>query len=215
MVKKSMIEVRTSELKPTDIYKLMIGSIIPRPIAWVSTQNKNGVGNCAPFSFFNGVSSHPPCLSISITRNSKGEKKDTLKNIEETKVFCVNLVHKALCEPMNQTSAEYPYGVDEAQAIGLTTLPCTQISAPRIQESLLQMECSLYKAISIGDGSIGSATLVLGEILCFHFHESIYQNGKIDPVKLAPIARLAGTSYSELGKVFSLLRPKIERSNIK
>ena len=199
-----------SQLSQPEIYKLLIGAIVPRPIAFVSTVNAEGVGNLAPFSFFNAVSSDPPCLMISIARKSTGEKKDTLKNIEETGTFVVNCVSEWMAEPMNQASADYPYGVDEMVQVGLTAIPSIKVKASRVKEAAIQMECEVYRTLEIGDGlSLGSTTLVVGRILLMHVAESVYDRGKIRIDALKPIARLAGSSYSKLGEVFDLARPKI------
>ncbi len=199
-----------SQLSQPEIYKLLIGAIVPRPIAFVSTVSAEGVGNLAPFSFFNAVSSYPPCLMISIARKSTGEKKDTLKNIEETGTFVVNCVSEWMVEPMNQASADYPYGVDEMAQVGLTAIPSVKVKASRVKEAAIQMECEVYRILEIGDGlSVGSTTLVVGRILLMHVAEAVYDQGKIRIDALKPIARLAGSSYSKLGEVFDLARPKI------
>jgi len=188
----------------------MIGAIIPRPIAWVSTCGSSGVGNLAPFSFFNAVSSDPPCIMISVARKPNGEKKDTLKNIEETNTFVVNLVNEALVEVMNQTSADYPYGVDEMQKVGLTPAPSLFCKASRVLESPIQLECKLYRSLEIGEGkTAGSTTLIVGQILAMHVRDDVYDQGKIRPEVLKPIARLAGASYSKLGEIFEVARPKV------
>lgn len=204
-----MIEIDIKKTKSSDVYKLMIGSIIPRPIAWISTQSKNGIGNLAPFSFFNGVSSNPPCLSVSLTRNSKGQKKDTLINIEDTKEFCVNIVSEDLAQQMNQTSAEYSFETDESVEVGIKMIPCKKIKALRVEKSLIQIECKYHSHLEVGNGGVGSATLIIGEIIYFNIDESIYQDGKILSQTLKPIARLAGSQYSKLGEVFTIDRPKI------
>jgi flavin reductase (DIM6/NTAB) family NADH-FMN oxidoreductase RutF len=189
-------------------YKIMIGAIVPRPIAFVSTISGAGVGNVAPFSFFNGVSSEPPCLVFSVTRKSNGDKKDTLRNIEETRGFVVNTVSEWMADPMNQSAAEYPYGVDEMEKVGLTPLPSTRVKAPRVKEAAVQMECVLHQTVEIGEGP-GSSTLVIGKIVAVHLHDNVYKDGKIDIHSLKPVARLAGASYGRLGEIFDLPRPKL------
>src|SRR5690349_10987328 len=122
-----MISLDFDSLPGATRYKIMIGAVVPRPIAFVSTINSAGTGNLAPFSFFNAVSSDPPCLAFSITRKRDGSKKDTLRNIEETRGFVVNTVSEWMADPMNQSSADYPYGVDEMAKVGLTALPSTRV----------------------------------------------------------------------------------------
>jgi flavin reductase (DIM6/NTAB) family NADH-FMN oxidoreductase RutF len=184
------------DLGQKGMYKFMIGAIVPRPIAFVSTINATGVGNVAPFSFFNGVASNPPTLMISITRKSTGDKKDTLRNIE-------------MIGAVNQCSAEYPYGVDEMRTVGLTPLPSQKIKPPRVGESSIHFECELYKTLEVGDGSEGSATLVVGKILLIHVDQRVYQNGRIQIEPLQPISRLAGTSYGRVSDLFDLERPQL------
>jgi flavin reductase (DIM6/NTAB) family NADH-FMN oxidoreductase RutF len=204
-----MISLDLATMSPPAIYKLMIGTIVPRPIAFVSTVSAAGVGNLAPFSFFNGVSSDPPCVVISITRKNDGSKKDTLRNIEETRQFVVNTVSDWMVEPMNQCSGEYPYGVDEMQKVGLTPLPSAKVSANRVKESAIHLECELVQTVEIGNGNVGSATLVIGRIVMMHFREDVYEDGKVNIENLKPVARLAGAKYALLGEIFELARPQV------
>jgi flavin reductase (DIM6/NTAB) family NADH-FMN oxidoreductase RutF len=197
-----------STLDVRQTYRLMIGAIIPRPIAFVSTMSPEGVGNLAPFSYFNAVSSEPPCLMFSIARKPNGENKDTLRNIEATRQFVVNITSTWMAEAMNATAADYPYGVDEMQKVGLTPLPSLKVKPPRVAESAIQMECVLEGSLEVGDQGAGAATVVVGRILQFHLHSSVHHEGKIDPRALDPLARLAGFSYARLGQVFDIPRKK-------
>lgn len=205
----NFVSLDFATLPPQDRYKLLIGAIVPRPIAFVSTVNAQGVGNLAPFSFFTGVSSNPPCLVFAVTRKSDGGKKDTLRNIEATKSFVVNTVSEWMAEPMNQASGDYPYGVDEMSKVGLTALPSIKVKAPRVKEAAVQMECVLHQLVEIGDGQPGSSTLVIGQIVMMHVLNEAYDQGKIRIEALQPIARLAGTGYSRQGEIFHLERPKV------
>lgn len=204
-----MLAINPAQISSTDIYKLLIGAVVPRPIAFVSTMNESGVGNLAPFSFFNGVSSNPPALMISIARQKNGSKKDTLLNIESTRQFVVNTVSEWLAEPMNQCSAAYPYGVDEMTKVGLTPIPSVCIKPMRVKEAAIQMECELYGSLEVGDGSEGSSTIVVGKILMIHVAKEIYRDGKILIEPLKPLARLAGASYGITGEIFDIPRPHI------
>lgn len=197
-----------TKLGVSDIYKLMIGAIVPRPIAFVSTVSQAGQGNLAPFSYFNAVSSNPPCIAFSITRKNDGSKKDTLINIEETGQFVVNSVAEWMAEPMNHCSAEYPYGVDEMKKAGLTPVPSVRVKPPRVQESPIHMECEVYRLVEIGEAKLGAATLVIGQILMMHVLEKAYSDGKILIDEIKPLSRLAGLSYGKTREVFSLPRPK-------
>ncbi len=190
-------------------YQILIGSIVPRPIALVSTQSPEGLGNLAPFSFFNGVASNPPAVMISVARNSDGSKKDTLKNIESNGEFVVNSVGEWMIEAVNQCSAQYPYGIDELSQVGLTALSSERIKPVRVAESLIHFECRALHHYEVGDGSEGSATIVIGEVLLFHVSSSVYREGKILLEPLHAISRLAGKSYGKISEVFDLPRPKL------
>lgn len=203
-----MVDVDPSTADQKDIYKVLIGGIVPRPIAFVSTQSPDGVGNLAPFSFFNGVSSNPPCVMFAITRKSDGGKKDTLRNIEATRQFVVNTTSEWIAEPMNQCSANYPYGVDEMLKVGLTPLPSLRVKPPRVKESPVQFECELYNMMEVGDGSVGSSTIVVGRVVMAHVWKDAYHEGRIDFAKLKPIARIGGIGYAFDMKTFDLPRPK-------
>lgn len=212
MLPGNFVSLDFANISPAAIYKLMIGAIVPRPIAFVSTVNAAGVGNLAPFSFFNGVSSEPPCIVFSVTHKSGGEKKDTLRNIEETGGFVVNTVSEWMAERMNQTAADYPYGVDEMHKAGFTPLPSIRVKAARVKEAAVQMECELFKTVEIGEPRPGSAVLVIGRIVMMHVAEDAYEatTGKIRLEVLKPVSRLAGAAYGKLGETFDLPRPKIE-----
>lgn len=196
-----MTGIDPQNVKSTDIYKLLIGTIIPRPIAFVSTIGANGTGNLAPFSFFNGISSKPPCLMISITRKPNGDKKDSLRNIEETGEFVVNASSEWLFQPLVETAAAYPYGVDEMRKVGLTPIPSLRVKPPRVKEAAVHFECKVIQNVQIGDGTLGSSNAIFGEIVYVHAMKEAYREGKIDPQVLKPLARLGGSSYTLLGDI--------------
>ena len=200
--------VDTKNLELVEIYKLLIGAIVPRPIAFVSTRSKSGITNVAPYSFFNGVSSNPPCLMFSVTRKPDGSKKNTLSNIEATKEFVVNIAGANLAEKVNLSA--YPYGENESEfkKVGLTEVNSENINTPRVLEAPIQMECKLYKTLEIGSGDVGSSVIVVGEIIKLHFKDEVYKDGKIVLEKLNPLARLAGRNYAKGFEVFELERPK-------
>lgn len=191
-----------------DNYKLIIGSVLPRPIAFVSTQSPDGRLNLAPFSFFTGVCSNPPTiLFCPMIRGSDGHKKDTLLNIEATQEFVVNVVSEDIVQPMNQTATEFPADVDEFQESGLTPAPSLIVKPPRVLESPISMECKLQQIVFVGDGGIGSGSVVLGTVVQFHIREDLYHAGRIDTALLKPIARLAGSAYCPVRDVFEVQRP--------
>ncbi len=187
------------------IYKLLIGCVVPRPIAWVSSLGENGLPNLAPFSFFMAVCNDPPTLAFSSGRRA-GNKKDTVQNIEHTQDFVVNLVDDALAEQMNLTSGEYPPDVDEFALTGLTAAPSMKVKAPRVAEAPISMECRVVQILPVGHGP---HSLVLGEIVCFHIRDDLYNHttGRIDMYSLHPVGRLAGELYTHVHDIFEMKRP--------
>lgn len=195
-----------SQLSPRDIYNWMAQLIVPRPIAWVTSLGPSGVVNLAPFSFFNGVCSQPPTLMLSITHARGGLKKDTLRNIEISREFVVNLSPWRIRERINQTSAPYPPEVSEAEEIGAKLLPSVHVRPPRLAETPAQFECRLDRIIEIGEGRPGGASLVLGQILGVHVDPGLLREGRVDPRLLDPASRLGGSQWAALGEIESLER---------
>jgi flavin reductase (DIM6/NTAB) family NADH-FMN oxidoreductase RutF len=191
-----------------DIYKLMIGMIVPRPIAFVSTIDPAGVRNLAPFSYFTACSSNPPvvCFCASV-RSGERPHKDTLNNIEATREFVVNIVSEEFAEQMNKTSADVPADVDEFALSGLTPLASDLVKPSRVAESKVQMECRLHQIVRVSDKP-GGGILVLGEVLRFHVLESLMDGNKIDPDKLNAIGRMGGPTYVRTRDRFEMQRPK-------
>jgi flavin reductase (DIM6/NTAB) family NADH-FMN oxidoreductase RutF len=204
-----MVSLDPTTLDMQAKYRLLVDSIIPRPIAFVSTLSKNGTVNVAPFSFFNGVSSNPPAVMFSVAFKSDGTKKDTLRNIEQTGEFVVNTVGEWMVEPMNHCSAEYPYGVSEAERVGLTTVASLVVSPPRIKESPVHLECRLLTLYQVGREEAGAATVVIGEVVQFHVHKPAWSGGRVLDEHLKPVARLGLARYSRLESAFELARPKV------
>ncbi len=201
-----MISIDPSSLSVTQVYKLLIGSIVPRPIAWISTLSTNGISNLAPFSFYNGVTSKPPTLVVSIGQKADGSKKDTLRNILETKEFVVNSSSGWDAKAVNDSAEELEYEKSEIDKLGLETLKSNLIKPPRIASAAISFECKLYNTYLVGDGGAGSATLVVGEIVWVHLKESVYQEGKILIEPYEPLARLGGFNYAKIGEIFELKR---------
>lgn len=201
-----MISIDPEQNKERDNYKLLVGSIIPRPIAFVTTQSEEGIVNGAPFSYFNIVSSNPPMVSISIQRPT-GERKDTARNIYGNGEFVVHIVDRDNVGKINETAASLPPSESEVDMAGLTKVPSTRVSVPGVKESKIRMECRLVQAVPFGGDGPGS-DLFIGKIVQFHVDEAIYENGRIDPRGLGAVSRLAGSSYAAIGEIFSLERPK-------
>ncbi|MBM3760548.1 MAG: flavin reductase family protein [Acidobacteria bacterium] len=199
--------IKPEEVSAKDLYKLMIGTVVPRPIAWVSTVSEDGTNNLAPYSFFNAVSADPPVVCFSPSRKPGGDnRKDTLRNIETTGVFVVNMVSEHLAAAMNQSAADVPPEVDEFVLAGVTPEPATRIAAPMVKEALAKMECRLRQVIPLGDQP-SSGMLVLGDVVCLHFAEGLIDNYKVDPDLLNAVGRMGGTSYCGTRQRFDLERP--------
>ena len=190
-----------------DTYKLLIGAIVPRPIAFVSTVSPDGISNLAPFSFFTGVSANPPVICFCpMRRRGPLPHKDTLHNIIATREFVVNIVSEDFAQQMNMTSAEFPPEVSEFEAAGLTPLASDLVKPPRVKESHVHLECKLYLLVEVG-GEDGSGNLVLGEVVRFHVDDQYFANFKIDPDQLRPIGRMGGATYTRTTDRFDMPRP--------
>lgn len=192
----------------TDIYKLMIGMVIPRPIAFVSSLDEHGVRNLAPFSYFMACTADPPVVCfVSGYRRAETPTKDTLRNIAATKEFVVNIVSEEFASKMNLTSAEVAPEVDEFELSGLTPLASELIRPPRVAESHAQMECRLRQFLTIGEAP-GGGTIIFGDVLRFHVNEAVVDGYKIDPAKLNAIGRMGGPTYVRTHDRFDMIRPK-------
>jgi flavin reductase (DIM6/NTAB) family NADH-FMN oxidoreductase RutF len=202
----SKVIVDPATTAPLNIYKLLVGTVVPRPIAFVSTISPEGVANLAPFSFFTVASANPPVLCF--TTSFREPRKDTLVNVRATKEFVVNIVSEEFADKMNATSAEYPYGVDEFAVAGLTPVASDLVRAPRVKESHVNMECKLLQTVEVSNQPLGG-TLVLGEVVRFHINDAIIEEFRIDPDKLGAVGRMAGNTYSRTRDRFELIRPQI------
>jgi flavin reductase (DIM6/NTAB) family NADH-FMN oxidoreductase RutF len=203
------IDPRAHEYR--NLYKFMVGAIVPRPIAFVSTKSPSGVLNLAPFSYFTACSSNPPCILFTATsRSGGGSAKDTVANIRATEQFVVNIVSEQMANQMNATSAEFPPDVDEFDISGLTPVDSELIEPPRVAESHIQMECRLVQTVRVGEET-GGGTVVIGEVLLFHVDELVLANPgdlfTVDPARLRAIGRMGGSTYVRTQDRFELERP--------
>jgi len=207
--------VSPSGLPYTEFYNLLISSVVPRPIAWVSTVSASGQPNLAPFSFFNAVCADPPLLAFAPgLRRPKhpdvihGEPKDTLRNVRETKEFVVNMVTYELAEAMNLTSGEYDASVNEFELAKLTPQPSKIVRAPRVAESPVSFECKLHQILDFSPAPTGSS-LVIGKIVSIHIDDTNLKEGKLDRNSLDLIGRMGGIQYARTTQRFEMVRPKV------
>ncbi|MGH1810242.1 flavin reductase [Enterococcus casseliflavus] len=187
-------------------YKLLIGSIIPRPVAVVSTQSADGIVNIAPFSFFNIVSSEPVILSLAIQRK-EGELKDTARNLLATKEAVVHILDQTNVQEANKTAALLPADQSELTVSGFTTTTSKMIAVPGLKEASVRLETILHQHVPIKKDQQTTADLLLLEVVGYQIAEDVYQDGKIDPRALQAVSRLAGNSYATIGEIFDIKRP--------
>lgn len=190
------------------VFKILTGSIVPRPIGWISTLDEKNRPNLAPFSFFNVVCANPPhvlfCPGI---RAADSHEKDTLRNVRSTREFVVNIVTEALAPAMNLTSTELPEEVDEFELAGLARLPSVLVRPPRVAQSPIHYECRVAHIVDIGDYP-GSGSIVVGRVVHIHVaDEVLLGEDKINLERLQPVGRLAGASYCRVTDTFELTRP--------
>ncbi len=202
-----MQQIDPKQLSERENYKFLIGSIIPRPIAFITSMSEEGVVNAAPFSFFNIVSSNPPMISVSIQRK-QGQMKDTARNIRANKQFVVHVVDEQNVEQVNETAANLPPEESEVTRADLTLVESTKIRVPGVKEAKVRFECELETALELGgNGGNPGCDLIIARIKYYHIEESIYMDGRIDPVALTAISRLAGNDYAKIGEMFTIERP--------
>ena len=189
-----------SELDTHAVYKLLVGAVVPRPIAWVSSCNHAGILNLAPFSFFTVASREPPMLAISIGPRTGGEDypKDTLTNVRETQEFVINMVSVKLANAMFETASNHLPEVNEFECAGVTPAGCEVVTPPRVAEASISMECTLEHMLRLG-----SDYLVIGRMQRYHVDDALISNGRIDLRALDPLARMAG-NFSKIETLFDL-----------
>lgn len=204
----TMHSIDPATLGTRERYQFLISSIVPRPVAFVSTISGSGVTNLAPFSYFNGVSSTPPVVSIAIGPKSRETQKDTLRNIEGNGELVINIVSEAIAEQMVLCSGEWPADESEFEISGLTPVPSSIVRPPRVGECHISFECRAVQIVPVGNPPTG---LVLAEVLLIHADGEVLTDGVPDPRKLHPLARLGGTLYASLGEILSIQRPDVSK----
>ena len=208
------MNVQPHEFPYRELYRLLITSVAPRPIAWVSTISKDGIHNLAPFSFFNAICAKPPLLSFCPGVRSQGSRKalgssrkDTLRNVRATGEFVVNVVTFPMAEPMNLTSGEYEATVDEFEVAHLSMRPSQHVRPPQVAESPVNFECKVFQILDFGTDSSGGS-LVIGEIVSVHLEEAVLRDGRIDGQLLDLIGRMGGPQYCRTTERFDMARPE-------
>jgi flavin reductase (DIM6/NTAB) family NADH-FMN oxidoreductase RutF len=195
------------QLDTETAYRLIVGCVAPRPVAWITTLDENGRVNAAPFSSYNYVATSPPMVAINIAkRPGSGSVKDTERNILLTREFVVNVATEDNMELMHRSAQEFPPEVSEVEVLGIPLLPSRHVRAPRIASSPVQMECRLDQVVKLGRGI---NTLYIGEVIAFHLSDRVYDGRRVDTAAMRPIARLGGPFYAGLGEIYE--RPMLQR----
>jgi flavin reductase (DIM6/NTAB) family NADH-FMN oxidoreductase RutF len=195
------MQIDPAAITGRESYRLMISCIIPRPIAFVTTLSREGVTNLAPFSFFNGVSSDPPVISIAVATKRDGSKKDTWRNIEETGEYVVNVVVPELMDAVIIGAKELPHNVSELEMSGLQTLPSAKVKPPRLASSPINLECTLLKIVEVEE-----TALILGRVVMVHAKDEIVDGGRVDPRRLTFVGRLGDDLYCRVNDLFERKR---------
>ncbi|SAI51905.1 Flavin reductase like domain [Bordetella ansorpii] len=191
------MRISASNLDPEQTYKLMSGIVVPRPIAWISSLNAEGVVNLAPFSCYTFVSNTPPMIGVNIGRKA-GQRKDTANNILERRHFVVNIGDETLLDALHASAEEHPPHVSEADLLGLGVLPGEAIETPRLADAPISLECRLHSVTPFGDTG---AEFYVAEVLLFHIRDALIHAGKIDTRELRPVCRIGGPNYATLGAI--------------
>jgi flavin reductase (DIM6/NTAB) family NADH-FMN oxidoreductase RutF len=196
-------------LSPRDRYKLLIGSVVPRPIALVTTVDLEGRVNAAPFSFFNAVCDDPPAVAVGVNRSAPHRPKDTAENVLATRAFVVNLVDEALAPRMNVCEVEFPHGVSELEAAGLSAAASVQVAPPFILEAPISLECRLVADVSLAPGRL----VVIGEVVHMHIRDELYDAQKryVLAERAGLVARMHGPgAYARTTDLFDMPRLSAE-----
>jgi len=198
----------TAELRNRDRYQLLTSLVVPRPIAWISSRSAGGIPNLAPFSYFAALSATPFLVGISIG-SRRGVVKDTLRNIQETNDFCINIVTERHLEAMNESSGEHPPEVDEFAVAGVTMAEAESVTAPYVADCPAVLECTLQQQLELGNGG---NVFVIGEVRAVRLSQGLTRlpdSFLIDPDALRPVGRLGGEGYTLVRDIRSLARPAV------
>jgi flavin reductase (DIM6/NTAB) family NADH-FMN oxidoreductase RutF len=196
------MQIDPAALSPREAYRFLISCVAPRPIAFVTTVSRAGVVNLAPFSFFNGVTSDPPIVSISVSTKRDGSRKDTWRNVEETGEFVVNAVVPELMDGVVEAARELPHDVSELERTGLAPLPSTKVKPPRLAASPVALECVLYRLLEVEETG-----LILGRVVQAHVKDDVWKDGAVDPGRVTFVGRMGGDLYCRTSDRFE--RPRL------
>ena len=210
------MDIQPQKLPHREFYRLLVSMVVPRPIAWVSTIDKEGIHNLAPFSNFNAICITPPLLGFSMGLRARDVKealgtatKDTLRNIRETGEFVVNVVTFPLVEQMNLTSGDYDASVNEFEVAKLTMRPSLHVRPPHVAESPVNFEGKVFQILDFGTDTVGGS-LVIGQIVSVHLEEAILRDGSVDAQLLDLVGRMGGIQYCRTTERFDLARPTVK-----
>ena len=193
------MKIEASRLDAIQAYKLLSGIVVPRPVAWITTKTSPTVVNLAPFSCFTFVSSNPPMVGFNIGEKASG-LKDTAANVAANREYVVNIADETMIEKVHNSSAEFPSDRSETEVLGLATVPSDHIDCPRLRDVPISLECRFDSATQFGRGR---SQFIVGEIVCFHIRDDLYNDGKIHTANLRPICRIAGPNYAILGEIIT------------
>ena len=196
------MKIEMANLGREEIHELLARAIVPLPIALISTIGEDGIHNAAPFSLVFPVCWKPPIVCVSFGLR-QGQKKDTLRNIEFSRGFVVNIMDETLIKPTIQTSADYPSSADEIKEVGLAAIAADRVKSPRVAEAQVSLECQLVKRLELGEGQ-NLRGVVFGEVVLAHLKDELWVASKIEPSRLRAVGRLGRGIYCRTGDIFEM-----------
>ena len=202
-----MVHISPEEMSERENYKFLIGSIIPRPIALITSVSEDEVLNIAPFSYFNIVTANPPIVSVSLQRKNDS-LRDTARNLLENKEAVIHVVDVENVDDANETAASLRPDESELDKTNFTVIPSKTMETPSLEESKVRFEVELYEHVLVENEGEPTADLMLLKINHYHIDDDLYHEGRIDPIGLGAVSRLAGHDYGEIGKIFTRARPE-------
>ncbi len=183
--------------------------VVPRPIGWISTVSQEGIHNLAPYSQFQNLSFDPPYVMFAANQNTRGKRKDSVVNAEQTGAFVHNMATYDLCDALNRSAAEVRPEIDEFELAGVTKAPSIKVKPCRVAESPIQFECLYHQTIRLpGNGLMGTVDIVIGRVVLIHIRDDVIgSDGKLDIIKMRPLARLGYYDYTTVDSIFEMMIP--------